>query len=53
MTDYDLWINHFPKEARMNRLTKLLCTASVIDGKVLKDRSLQGFQTAIEGEMNK
>jgi len=39
--------------ADVTRLGILGTPTVYINGKVLKDRSLQGFQTAIEGEMNK
>ena len=39
--------------ADVSRLGILGTPTVYINGKVLKDRSLQGFQTAIEGELNK
>jgi protein-disulfide isomerase len=39
--------------ADVTRLGILGTPTVYINGKVLKDRSLQGFQTAIEGELNK
>jgi protein-disulfide isomerase len=39
--------------ADVTRLGILGTPTVYINGKVLKDRSFQGFQTAIEGELNK